>query len=172
VLEDDCYFCEDYNLRMDYISEFLEGKDWDIFWLGATFHTNPAWWHNGVNHQIKNRGIFKDAEQTSDPHIFRTFGAFCTYAYVVNVKSISRVLQMLEERIPTSIGIDFSMIEIQPDLITYALVPGSVKQIDNMSDIGFGETIFSGFASLGDYWFKEKMSDFDAKAFDWGEAGK
>jgi GR25 family glycosyltransferase involved in LPS biosynthesis len=170
VMEDDCYFCQDWDLRMGYIANFLKDKDWDIVWLGATFHTNPAWWHSGTNPQIKNRGIFKDAEQTNDPHIFRTFGAFCTYAYVVNFNSIPKVLQMLEERIPTSIGIDFSMIEMQPDLITYAMVPGSVRQIDNKSDIGHGDTIFSGFAALGAYWFQEKMTCFNPVAYDFGEA--
>lgn len=178
VFEDDVQFCQDWDERMEYFGKFLDNTPWDIAWLGGTFHVNVPWWHNGRNSQIPDRGLYRDAEQTSDPRIFRTYGTFCTYAYVVNHSSIEKVLKMLEERKPTSIGIDFSMIEMQPDLLTYALVPGSCRQIDNKSDIGNGDTIFSNFSKLNGtlenskYWFTEYMNDFDPLTFDWAEAAK
>jgi hypothetical protein len=44
------------------------------------------------------------------------------------------------------------------------------KQYDNQSDIGNGVTYFSEFQKLGQYWFADKMEDFDALNFDWKEA--
>jgi hypothetical protein len=52
-------------------------------------------------------------------------------------------------------------------------VPGSVKQIDNLSDIGNGMTIFSGFSRLNGteensrYWYQENMNDFNPETFKW-----
>jgi len=103
----------------------------------------------------------------------RTYGAFCTYAYVVNVKSIEKILNLFDEHLHTSIGIDWLFIKLQPQLKCFAFVPGSVKQMDNKSDIGTGMTIFSGFSKLNGtvensrYWYQENMSDFDPNTFEW-----
>jgi hypothetical protein len=84
-------------------------------------------------------------------------------------------LGTLESQIPTSIGIDYSMIRMQPLLETYCLLPGAVKQIDNLSDIGTGITRFSGFGKLNGtiensrYWWQDKMSDFDPLTFNFAE---
>ena len=180
VLEDDCMFCYDFKERVAYIENFLIGKEWDIIWLGATFHVNPPWWYTGSNPDMPSMpseyfntdslGIRRDAECTEDPRIIRTYACFCTYAYVVNHKSIQKALKMLEDLMPASMGIDWSMIVMQPSLKTYSFVPGCIRQIDNMSDIGNGMTVFSGFAMLGPYWYADKMNDFDPAAFNWAEA--
>src|SRR5687768_12046173 len=44
VMEDDLVFATDFQERLKYIENFLEGKEWDVFWLGGTFHS-PAFWH-------------------------------------------------------------------------------------------------------------------------------
>ena len=44
VMEDDIVFCEDFPERMAYIELWMEENEWDVFWLGGTFHS-PAWWH-------------------------------------------------------------------------------------------------------------------------------
>jgi len=173
VMEDDLVFCSDIQWRMMYIENWINNNDpdFDVFWLGGTFHVGPPHWHNG---RVSNFG--KDAEQTSDPRIMRTFGAFSTHAYIVNVKSIEKIMALLELGLPRSIGIDYLFITLQPQLKTYSFVPGCVKQIDNMSDIGVGMTKYSGFATLNGtiensaYWWQDKMSDFDPKSFDWKEA--
>lgn len=159
VMEDDLHFCEDFHSRLSHLVEFVRTRLWDVIWLGGTFHVNPPYWHKD-----------RDAETTSDPRILRTYGAFCTYAYIVNVTSIYRVLDMLEELVPKSMGIDWAFIQLQPQLYTYAYVPGSVRQIDNLSDIGKGMTVFSNFKKLGPYWFQEQAAQFDPAAFDWKEA--
>jgi GR25 family glycosyltransferase involved in LPS biosynthesis len=175
VLEDDILFATDFKKRMEYVSKFLKGEEWDIFWCGATFHVSPPHWHNGINPDIPNRNLYRDAECTSDPRIMRTYGSFCTYAYIVRRESIRTVMKMLEEQMATSIGIDFSMIRMQPDLITYAFVPGACKQYNNQSDIGHGITYFENFSKLNGsienskYWWQDRMEDFDPLTFNWGE---
>lgn len=172
VMEDDIVFCSDFHKRLDIMDTILL-DEWDILWMGGTFHVNPPVWHKPSNATWLRYGghrITRDAECTDHPHILRTYGAFSTYAYIVNWKSIPKILHMLEANVADSIGIDYLFIYLQPQLKTYAFVPGCVKQIDNMSDIGNGMTVFSGFSKLGPYWFQDKMEDFDPRLFDWGEA--
>lgn len=150
VMEDDVVFCTDFNERLEYIERFLEGREWDVFWLGGTFHSNPPVWHKD-----------KDVERTEDPRILRTYGIWSTYAYIVNVSSIDRVIRLLDENVHDSPGIDTLFIKLQPQLQTFCFIPGCVKQFDNKSNIGTGMTVFSNFAKLGDYWYQETMHDFN-----------
>lgn len=161
VMEDDLIFCDDFHERWTIIDEFTSTRPWDIIWLGGTFHINPPYWHKRLG---------RDAELTDHPRMIRTFGAFCTYAYLVNRTSIKKVLTLLDKELDRSIGIDWAMIQIQPILQTFAFVPGCITQYDNRSDIGNGITRFSGFAKLGPYWFQKKMTDFDPTTFNWHEA--
>jgi GR25 family glycosyltransferase involved in LPS biosynthesis len=183
VMEDDLVFCDDFKERLAYIDKFLETHQWDIMWLGATFHVNPPYWHTGKNLDLPLTDVRgRDAVSTSDPRIFRTFGAFCTYAYIVNKDSIRKVLDMLDSVVHMSMGIDWAMIKIQPELMTYAFVPGSVKQMDNPSDIGKPNgtrkafTTFSNFSKINGttekskYWWQKKMTDFDPLTCNWAEA--
>lgn len=183
VMEDDLVFCRDFQLRMEYVSAFLEAHEWDILWLGGTFHVNPPWWHNSTDRGCQNLG--RDCQVVPGYHrMIRTFGCFCTYAYLVNVESIGKILAMFEEKLPQSIGIDHMMIMLQPSLWTYAYVPGMVKQYDHTSDIGTdgkggpGFTKFSNFATLNGtkensaYWFQEYATDFNPETFNWHEAGR
>lgn len=175
VMEDDLIFCADFHERIKYIENYLQDKPWDILWLGATFHT-PSFWHPKGPSQMRpdcSARLGKDFENTSDPRIKRTYGAFCTYAYIVNHTAIEKVLGMLDKHLHESIGIDWLMIKIQPQLQCFAFVPGSVKQMDNLSDIGTGMTMFSGFSRLNGtvensrYWFANNMNDFNPNTFTW-----
>ena len=162
VMEDDLIICEDLAERMEIIDQFTKSHEWDVIWLGGTFHVNPPYWHG--------RKLGRDAETTDNPRMMRTFGAFCTYAYIVNAASLKKILYLLDLQLPTSIGIDYAFIQIQPELHTYAFVPGAITQYDGLSDIGAGKTIFSGFKKLGPYWYQNRMTDFDPVKFDWKEA--
>lgn len=175
VMEDDLIFCSDIQERLTHIENFLEGKEWDVFWLGGTFHVNPPYWHKaGHSHQLRDCecSLGKDAETTADPRIMRTYGAFSTFAYIVNKNSIQKILNQFDAHIHTSIGIDWLFIKLQPKLKTFAYVPGCVKQMDNMSDIGNGITKFSGFAMLGPYWWQDRKEDFNPETFNWAECKK
>lgn len=161
VMEDDLIFCRDFQKRIAMIDEFTQKNAWDVIWLGGTFHINPPYWHKTFG---------RDAETTHDPYFMRTYGAFCTYAYIVNGRSLGTVIRMLEEQVPNSIGIDYAFIQIQPKLKTFAFVPGCITQYDNRSDIGKGMTIFSGFAKLGPYWYQDRLEDFNPATYNWHEA--
>ena len=104
---------------------------------------------------------------TDDPRIIRTYGCFCTYAYIINKNSLEKIIKLLDENVHLSMGIDWLFILLQPRLKTFAFVPGMVKQMDNQSDIGDGITVFSGFSKLNGteensrYWWQNKMEDFN-----------
>lgn len=175
VMEDDLIFASDIHERLKIIEDFTDTHPWDVVWLGGTFHV-PAFWHKvGGSGMPPNcsRELGKDCETTDNPRMIRTLGAFSTYAYIVNYESIGKILKMLDDFMPKTIGIDYSFIALQPDLLTYAFVPGCVKQMDNMSDIGSGMTVFSGFSKLNGtiensrYWWQDKMETFDPTKFNW-----
>lgn len=181
VMEDDLVFCHDFNQRMSIVENFLNNHEWDVFWLGGTYHTNPAQWHS-LKHNpdlpMCTCTLNRDAEQTEEPRIMRTYGIWSTYGYIVNYKSIPKILELLDMNVYRSMGIDWLFIMLQPTLKTYCFAPGMVKQFDNRSDIGIdGQgkaaiTHFSGFHHLGPYWYQENMNDFNPQTFNWGEAGK
>lgn len=180
VMEDDIILCSDFQKRIEYMDQWtrntdpLRGfRDWDIIWLGGTFHVGGKgpYWHTHT--------LGRDAECTDDPRMMRTYGSFCTYAYIVNRNSIEKVLSLLDQFLPQSIGIDHSMINISPQLKTYAFVPGCVIQYDNLSDQIPSKqhiTNFSGFSRLNGteenskYWYQDRMEMFDPLTFDWAEA--
>lgn len=175
VMEDDLIFCQDFEDRLAYIELWMQENDWDVFWLGGTFHS-PAYWHcKGPSKMMPDCSaqLGYDMKPTEDPRIVRTYGAFCTYAYIVNKKSLDKVLTLLDENIHVSIGIDWAFIKIQPQLKAFAFVPGSVKQMDNESNIGEGVTRFSGFSKLNGstensvYWYQDKMESFDPTKWQW-----
>lgn len=148
IMEDDLIICTDVHKRLEHISVFLNSHKWDVFWLGGTYHRDRAVWHPELG---------KDWELTDDVRIVKTYGCWSTFAYIVNHKSIPKILPMFEELLPVSIGIDWLFIQLQPKLETFAFVPGCVKQYDNQSNIGKGITKFSGFAELGSHWFANTM---------------
>lgn len=168
VFEDDCELCSDIKIRLNYLGEFLNKQEnWDVAWLGGTVHLNPPYWHMENNPDLPNTKLRVDAERTSDPRIVKCYGAFCTYAYIVRYESIVKVLSLLQSVMVESMGIDWSFIRLGDQLDTFMFLPGMVKQIDNMSSIGHGMTIFSGFLKLGPYVYQDKVEDFDLSTYNW-----
>jgi GR25 family glycosyltransferase involved in LPS biosynthesis len=169
VFEDDVCFCEDLQDRLAYLEEHLTW-DWDVLYLGATFHVPGVWYANPDCAAWHHRG--RDVEPTDDPHILRVFGEWGTYAYFVNGRNARKVLDALDEMLPNSDGIDHNFIRIGDALNCYCLVPGAAWQMDNASDIGTGGfTHFSHFKKLGPYVWTERMEDFDPSTFDWEKGG-
>lgn len=159
VMEDDLVFCDDFQERITIIEDFLLKNEWDIFWFGGTYHKEPTWHKIPHPHDLRqcNCTLNRDYESTDNERIVRTFGAFATYCYLVNRDSIAKIIRLLDENVHLSMGIDWEMILLQPQLKTFAFIPGCVKQRDDKSNIGNGMTIFSGFSKLGDHWFQNKM---------------
>jgi len=174
VMEDDIVFCKDALERLDHAQDFLNKNEWDVFWLGGTYHLNPPRWHdaNHTNGELRNCdcNLNRDVECTNDEKLVRTYGCWSTYAYIVNYNSLEKIIKLLDENLHESIGIDWLFIKLQPKLKCYAFVPGIVKQYDNPSNIGDGVTYFSEFSKLGTHWWSDEMKDFDYKNFNWHEA--
>jgi GR25 family glycosyltransferase involved in LPS biosynthesis len=182
VMEDDLVFCEDFAARWDYIQDWMDTNSWDVVWLGASFHVNPPYWHNkGGSNDRRNdasANLGYDAKLTDDPRIVRTYGAFATFAYLVNKNSIQKIMDLFDEHLHKSIGIDWLFILLQPQLNCFSFVPGCVKQMDSQSDIGDGITRWSGFLQLNGtkensaYVYQERMEDFNPLTFNWNEVAR
>lgn len=164
VCEDDVVFCSDLPKRLDYITANMP-RDWDIFYLGATFHVPGVWCHHADCATWGEIGV--DVEPTADPHILRTYGIWGTYCYIVNPANAGKVYDLMEANIHGADGIDHLAIRLGPKLRTFCFVPGCVWQYDNESNIGSGITRFSGFKKLGPYAWTERMENFDPTTFDW-----
>jgi len=160
VLEDDAMLCDDFVDRLKYIEDNMT-LDWDILYLGATYHVNPAVWHKD--------DIGRDFELTGIKHIHRVYGAFSNQGYLVNGKSARKLMGLMEGVKSKSTGSDHAMILLQPQLQCYSFTPGMVFQMDGQSDIGDGFTEFSGFlTSLGPHCWAKRIEDFDYDGQDWG----
>lgn len=161
ICEDDICFCDDLRTRIDYMGAHLPHY-WDVAWLGATFHCRPAKWHLNT--------LGRDADRVGK-HIFRAYGIWSTYGWLVNPDSRDKVCAMLDYYMPDSDGIDDCFIKfLEPQLWTYFMTPGCAWQYDDVSNIGTGISEFSAFRYLGPYVWSRKMEDFDPTTYHWGEA--
>ncbi len=169
LCEDDVCFCDDLPKRLDYIAEHLTW-DWDIFYLGALFHVPGQWCHH---EDCKDWGrIGKDAEPTSDKHIMRVYGEWCTYAMLVNPINAAKVYRLFDENVHRARGLDHLTIILGPQLKAYCFVPGCAWQRDGPSDAREGGyTRFSSFKSMGPYVWTKNMGDFKPELFDWEKGG-
>lgn len=170
VMEDDIIFCDDFDKRLAYIDKWTDNHDWDIVWLGASFHVNPPYWHkigqSGMPPDCSAQ-LGKDCEPTDDPRMIKTYGAYVTFAYIVNLNSMDKIFALFDRHLHTSIGIDWLFIKLQPQLKCFSFVPGCIMQMDNMSDIGNGMTVWSGQLNNGPYVFQKRMEDFDPTTYKW-----
>lgn len=172
VMEDDIIFCDDFKERIEYISKFTDSSEWDVIWLGASFHAPMPFWHPVGPSKMRpdcSARLGYDVQPTSDPRMVRTFGAYITFAYIVNVNSIQKIFDLFDKHIHESIGIDWLFIKIQPQLKCFSFVPGCIMQRDNISDIGKGMTVWSGQLNNGPYVFKKYMHEFNPEGFKWNQ---
>lgn len=162
VLEDDVVLCSDLAERLDYVARVFD-REWDLFFLGATYHVNPPVWHKAT--------LGRDFELTGVRHIHRTYGCWSNYAYLVNPDRAARLAGLMRAGMAETAGSDTLLIELQREQIAcYSFTPGAAFQADMQSDIGRGVTVFSHFRqSLGPYVYAERLGDFDYDAYDWAE---
>lgn len=152
ILEDDVVFCDDFKERFDYIEKEFD-LEWDMFFLSSFYHLNDdkqRWNENG------------DYEFTGIKYIHRTYGSFCTHAYLVNPKSIEKILKLCHEHLDKSYAIDHLYILIQPFLNVYAFTPGMANQRISYSNISNNikdQNIF--LKTLGQHYYINNLKDFD-----------
>jgi GR25 family glycosyltransferase involved in LPS biosynthesis len=152
ILEDDVVFCEDFKDRMKYIEDNFN-YDWDIFFMSSFYHLNSdnnRWNVNG------------DYEFTDIKYIHRTYGSFTTHSYLVNPKSIKKILEKMDEFFKDSYAIDHLYILIQPYLNVFSFTPGMTNQMTSYSDVTYGtkdQTMFKNIC--GEHYYSNKLSDFN-----------
>jgi GR25 family glycosyltransferase involved in LPS biosynthesis len=125
VFEDDAVLCEDFIDRFDYIKNNFD-LEWDIFFLSSFYH---------LNDDSKRWYITGDYEMTNIKYIHRTYASFCTHSYLVNPKSIEKILSLMEKNLNKSYALDHLYIIIQPLMNTYSFTPGMVNQLESISDV-------------------------------------
>ncbi len=169
IMEDDLVICSDFAKRVNIITEFLNTNQWDIFWLSSMFHTNPPYWHHPQHPHMSNCmcTMHKDVIPTNNPRIVQTYGAFTTTAYFVNLDSIKQIIELLNKHMAESYAIDHAFIRIQPQLRTYAFVPGCIKQYNDHSDISNNWAAQGDISKLGPYVYQNKMEEFEPSTFKW-----
>lgn len=152
VFEDDVQLSEDFLDRFKYIEENFN-LEWDMFFLSSFYHLNDdkSRWHNTG-----------DFEFTNIKYIHRVYGSFCTHSYLVNPKSIDKILSLMEENMSKSHAIDHLYILIQPQLNCYSFTPGMATQIISTSDIDHKVKDQSEFEKIvGRHYFANKLEDFN-----------
>lgn len=170
IMEDDLLFCDDLHSRLSIIQKFTEENEWDIIWLGGTVHINPGHWWTGNNPDLPDTAnLGRDCEYIGHKYLYRSYGSFSTHCWLLNKNSISKVISMLDGVEHMAMGIDWACIRLATHLKNYVFLPGCVIQKDNMSDIGKGMTVFSGFARLGEHWFAKNLNDFNHDTYNWAE---
>jgi GR25 family glycosyltransferase involved in LPS biosynthesis len=152
ILEDDVVFCEDFLERMDYIENNFD-SDWDMFFLSSFYHLNsdPKRWNSNGDYEL-----------TNVKYIHRTYGSFTTHSYLVNPKSIKKILEKMDEFFEDCYAIDHLYILIQPHLNVFSFTPGMTNQMTSFSDVLGGtkdQTMFKNIC--GEHYFTNKLSDFN-----------
>lgn len=153
ILEDDVELCDDFLDRFKYIEDNFN-LDWDMFFLSSYYHLNEhkdRWNHSG------------DFELTDIKYIHRVYGAFTTHAYLVNPKSINKILKLIDEHIADTYAIDHVYCaKIESMLNCYSFTPGMANQRISYSDVDGGNKDPNVFKSiLGEHYYINNLKDFD-----------
>ena len=156
IFEDDVQLCDDFLDRMQYI-ETNFNLDWDIFFLSSFYHLNNdqcRWNETG------------DYELTNIKYIHRVFGSFCTHSYLVNPKSIKKILNLMRTYMHKSYAIDHLYILIQPYIKAYSFTPGMATQIPSFTDIDNIHKDQSIFEQIvGKHFFINRLENFDYDSY-------
>lgn len=152
IFEDDVQLSEDFLERFKYIEDNFN-LEWDMFFLSSFYHLNNdklRWNQSG------------DFEFTNIKYIHRVYGSFCTHAYLVNPKSIDKIISLMEQNLSKSYAIDHLYILIQPQLNCYSFTPGMATQIVSTSDIDNKLKDQTEFEKIvGRHYFINKLEDFN-----------
>jgi GR25 family glycosyltransferase involved in LPS biosynthesis len=152
IFEDDVRLCDDFAKRMEYVENNFD-LDWDIFFLSSFYHLNddPQRWNKTGDYEL-----------TDTKYIHRVYGSFCTHSYLVNPKSIEKILKLMNEYMHQSYAIDHLYILIQPLINAYSFTPGMSTQIPSFNDINNTHKDQSIFEHVvGKHFFINRLENFD-----------
>jgi len=152
IFEDDVILSNDFIDRFKYLEENMN-LDWDMFFLSSFYHLNDdiRRWHK--------TGDFKF---TDIKYIHQVYGSFCTHAYLINPKSISKIVKLMEENFHKSYAIDHLYILIQHQLNCFSFTPGMANQIVSKSDVDGVLKDQNVFESIvGPHYFSNDYKSFN-----------
>jgi GR25 family glycosyltransferase involved in LPS biosynthesis len=156
IFEDDVQLSEDFLERFKYIEDNFD-LEWDMFFLSSFYHLNndkQRWNETG------------DFEFTNTKYIHRVYGSFCTHAYLVNPKSIEKIISLMENNVSKSHAIDHLYILIQPQLNCFSFTPGMATQILGKSDIDGDIKDQSQFEKIvGEHYFVNNLKEFNYEEY-------
>ena len=153
IFEDDVELCDDFLDRFKYIEDNFN-LDWDMFFLSSYYHLNDhkdRWNKSG------------DFELTDTKYIHRVYGAFTTHSYLVNPKSINKILKLIDENINDTYAIDHVYCaKIESKLNCYSFTPGMANQRVSYSDVDGASKDPNEFKSIiGEHYYANNLKDFD-----------
>ena len=157
IFEDDVELCDDFLERFKYIEDNFD-LDWDIFFLSSYYHLN--------DHE-KRWNISGDFELTDTKYIHRVYGAFTTHSYLVNPKSINKILKLIDENIADTYAIDHVYCaKIESKLNCYSFTPGMANQRVSHSDIDGSDKDPNKFKLIvGEHYYVNNLKDFDYEKY-------
>ena len=157
IFEDDVELCDDFLDRFKYIEDNFN-LDWDIFFLSSYYHLND---HKDVWNKSG------DFELTDTKYIHRVYGAFTTHSYLVNPKSIDKILKLIDENITDTYAIDhLYCAKIESKLNCYSFTPGMANQKISHSDVDGGSKDPNIFKSIvGEHYYVNNLKDFDYEKY-------
>ena len=157
ILEDDVELCDDFLERFKYIEDNFD-LDWDIFFLSSYYHLND---HKDVWNKSG------DFELTDTKYIHRVYGAFTTHSYLVNPKSIDKILKLIDENIADTYAIDHVYCaKIESKLNCYSFTPGMANQRVSHSDIDGSNKDPNEFKLIiGEHYYVNDLKDFDYEKY-------
>lgn len=153
IFEDDVELCDDFLDRFKYIEDNFN-LDWDIFFLSSYYHLNDhkdRWNKSG------------DFELTDTKYIHRVYGAFTTHSYLVNPKSINKILKLIDENINDTYAIDHVYCaKIESKLNCFSFTPGMANQRVSYSDVDGASKDPNEFRFIiGEHYYANNLKDFD-----------
>lgn len=156
IFEDDVILCDDFNDRFEYIEKNFD-LEWDIFFLSSFYHlnTDPQRWNTGGDYEL-----------TGIKYIHRVYGSFCGHSYLINPRSIPKIIDLLDSVISQSRAIDHSFILIEPKLNCFSFTPGMANQLTNESNTDGGIKDQNAFLKIiGPHYYANQLSDFDYDSY-------
>lgn len=145
IFEDDAYFSEDFNERLEYLEKYCD-LEWDMFYLGS--------WCK----------LIKD-DKTHVKYVWRIRDVVLSgHGYLINPKSLPKIIELVKEKAKETEIIDSIYCHMVPQLKMYALIPGMVSQIKSQSNIAFSNGNYHGLFTkiYGEHIFAKRLQDFKA----------
>lgn len=138
IFEDDVRFCDDFKERLDYLGKNFK-FDWDIFYFSVS-------------------ADMKYCHKTDVKYIYKIDSTVCAHAYMINPKSIAKLIELTEYFAKKTCIIDEIYDFLIPHLNVYSFLPGMVAQNGITGNIGDRKNVTEYFIKrFGKHVFESNL---------------